>query len=348
MIDFRNDYSQGAAPQVLDYLARINGRTFSGYGEDELCLKARDRLRDMIQDQRAALHFVSGGTQANLIVLSAMLRPHQGVVAADTGHISVHEAGAIEATGHKVLALPHREGRLRADDVARLADGHAADEAFEHMVQPRAVYLSQATELGTLYSKAELTAISGVCRERGLLLYLDGARLGYALASGENDLSLQDLARLCDAFTIGLTKQGALFGEALVIMNGALDQDFRYLIKQRGGMLAKGWLMGAQFEALFEDGLYWALSRHALSQAARLREGLRRLGVPFLADSPTNQLFPIFSEQTLRLLARGCAFNRIRTMDDGTACVRLCTSWATKAEDVTRLLRDVGEALGKG
>ncbi len=347
MIDFRNDYSQGAAPQVLDYLIKLGDRSFRGYGEDELCRAAKNRLREMVGMQRAALHFVSGGTQANLIVLAAMLRPHQGVIAADTGHISVHEAGAIEATGHKVLALPHREGKLDPLGIQRLVDSHIADESFEHMVQPRAVYLSNATELGTVYTKDELRAISQVCRRKGLLLYLDGARLGYAMASEACDLTLPDIAGCCDAFSIGLTKQGALFGEAIVIINTSLQKDFRYLIKQRGAMLAKGWLMGAQFEALFEGDLYWQLSRHALALAGRLKEGLSKLGVPFLADSPTNQLFPIFDEEVIERLAKDYGFNRIESLADGRAAIRFVTHWGSKAEDVEALIRDVGKALGR-
>ncbi|MHC1786860.1 MAG: low specificity L-threonine aldolase [Christensenellales bacterium] len=347
MIDFRNDYSQGAAPQVLDKLLAINLDQNRGYGEDPWCAAALARIRDMVGMQRAAAHFVSGGTQANLISISAMLRPHQGVIAADTGHIAAHETGAIEATGHKVLTLPHKDGKLLPRQVQQLVDLHVSDESFEHTVQPGMVYISDSTELGTIYTREELRALSRVCHKKGLLLYLDGARLGYALASEGNDLSIQDIAACCDAFSIGMTKQGALFGEAIVIINNALQKDFRYLIKQRGGMLAKGWLMGAQFEALMADGLYFELSRHAVRLAMLLKEGLMKLGVTFLCASPSNQQFPIFSEEVLAVLARAYGFNRIQSFDDERAAIRLCTSWATQEEDVKALIADVGRALGK-
>ena len=275
MIDFRNDYAQGAHEQVLGALAGLAGQGFSGYGEDDLCRAAQERVRRLTGQPGAALYFLSGGTQANLTVIASILRPHQGAVAADTAHIAAHETGAIEATGHKVLTLPHRDGKVNPDDIERMVAAHYADDSFEHTVQPGMVYISNTTELGSIYTARELEGISRVCRARGLPLYLDGARLGYALASEGNDLTLAKVAALCDAFTMGLTKQGALFGEAVVIVNPALQKDFRYIIKQRGGMLAKGWLMGAQFEALMTDDLYGRLSRHAVGLAMRLKHGLR-------------------------------------------------------------------------
>ncbi len=347
MIDFRNDYSQGAHPKILDKLGRINMDQNSGYGQDEHCMAALQWVREAVGMQRAALHFVSGGTQANLTVISALLRPHQGVVAADTGHISVHETGAIEATGHKVLTLPGAEGKLLPRDIQRLSDAHTADESYEHTVQPGMVYISNATELGTVYTKEELKALSRVCRKKNLALYMDGARLGYAMQSPSSDLSIADIAGCCDVFTIGLTKQGALFGEAVVIINTGMQRDFRYLIKQRGGMLAKGWLMGAQFEALMEDGLYFELSKEAVRLAMLMKGRLLSLKVPLLADSVSNQLFPIFPEAVISALAAKYGFNRIQSMGGGKAAIRFCTSWATREEDVMALLRDIELALAQ-
>ena len=345
MIDFRNDYAQGAHEQVLGALAGLAGQGFSGYGEDDLCRAAQERVRRLTGQPGAALYFLSGGTQANLTVIASMLRPHQGVVAADTAHIAAHETGAIEATGHKVLTLPHRDGKVNPDDIERMVAAHYADDSFEHMVQPGMVYISNTTELGSIYTARELEGIRRVCRSRGLPLYLDGARLGYALASEGNDLTLAKVAALCDAFTIGLTKQGALFGEAVVIVNPALQKDFRYIIKQRGGMLAKGWLMGAQFEALMTDDLYGRLSRHAVGLAMRLKHGLREMGVPFLSDSPSNQQFPILPNDVIVALRRQFAFHAIEVVDESHTGVRFCTSWYTNPADVETLLAALAEHI---
>lgn len=345
MIDFRNDYAQGAHEQVLGALAGLAGQGFSGYGEDDLCRAAQERVRRLTGQPGAALYFLSGGTQANLTVIASILRPHQGAVAADTAHIAAHETGAIEATGHKVLTLPHRDGKVNPDDIERMVAAHYADDSFEHMVQPGMVYISNTTELGSIYTARELEGISRVCRARGLPLYLDGARLGYALASEGNDLTLEKVSALCDAFTIGLTKQGALFGEAVVIVNPALQKDFRYIIKQRGGMLAKGWLMGAQFEALMTDDLYGRLSRHAVGLAMRLKHGLREMGVPFLSDSPSNQQFPILPNDVIVALRRQFAFHAIEVVDESHTGVRFCTSWYTNPADVETLLAALAEHI---
>ena len=345
MIDFRNDYAQGAHEQVLGALAGLAGQGFSGYGEDDLCRAAQERVRRLTGQPEAALYFLSGGTQANLTVIASILRPHQGAAAADTAHIAAHETGAIEATGHKVLTLPHRDGKVNPDDIERMVAAHYADDSFEHMVQPGMVYISNTTELGSIYTARELEGISRVCRARGLPLYLDGARLGYALASEGNDLTLEKVSALCDAFTIGLTKQGALFGEAVVIVNPALQKDFRYIIKQRGGMLAKGWLMGAQFEALMTDDLYGRLSRHAVGLAMRLKHGLREMGVPFLSDSPSNQQFPILPNDVIVALRRQFAFHAIEVVDESHTGVRFCTSWYTNPADVEALLDALAEHI---
>ena len=345
MIDFRNDYSQGAHQRVLDKLGQVNMDQNPAYGQDSHCSAALQWIRKAVGMQHAAVHFVSGGTQANLTVIAALLRPHQGIIAADTGHISGHETGAIEATGHKVLVLPGVDGKLMPESIMNLADAHTADENHEHTVQPGMVYISNATELGTVYAREELKAISRACRKKGLFLYMDGARLGYALESPSCDLSIADIAGCCDVFTIGLTKQGALFGEAIVIISAELQRDFRYLIKQRGGMLAKGWLMGAQFEALMEDGLYFSLAREAVRLAMLMKGKFLSLGVPLLSDAVSNQLFPIFSERVISALSPRYGFSRIQTMDNGKTAVRFCTSWATKESDVLALLRDVEKAL---
>lgn len=338
MIQFRNDYAEGAHEHILQALNQINRQQQRGYGEDVYCQKAQDRVREMCGKKNAALHFIAGGTLANLTVISSILKPYQGVISADTGHISAHETGAVEATGHKVLILPHREGKLTPDAIRQCVESHWADETHEHMVQPGMVYISNTTELGSIYSQSELQEISLVCRQYALPLFLDGARLGYALASEGNDLGLWDIADCCDIFTIGMTKQGALFGEAVVIVNPLLQKDFRYHIKQRGGMLAKGWLMGLQFETLMENKLYFDLSKHAIDLALYLREGLKKLGVAFFVDSPSNQQFPIFSNAVIDGLKENFGFQFIQSLGDDSGVIRLCTSWATRPEDVEALL----------
>lgn len=338
MIRFECDYLEGAHPAIMEALIKTNLEQTVGYGEDEYCARARAKILPYLDNDRAQIHFLVGGTQANLTVICAALRPHQGVISARTGHINVHESGAIEATGHKVLALPGCLGKLRAEEIAAYTDGHWADATHEHMVQPGMVYLSHPTEYGTLYTLDELTAIREVCLQRGLLLYVDGARLGYGLAAEGTDVALCDLARLCDAFYIGGTKVGALFGEAVVLTHPELRRDFRYLMKQRGGMLAKGRLLGVQFDCLFTDGLYWKISKHAVSQALRVRDALRAKGVPFLMESPTNQQFPILPDDAIRELEKEFSFSFWEKTDDTHSCVRICASWATKAENVDRLI----------
>ena len=345
MISFMNDYGQTAHPAVIAAISAAQGKTFTGYAEDEACQTAAARIRALCEAPHAGVYFIPGGTQANLTLIASVLRPHQGVICADTGHINTHETGAIEATGHKVLPLPQAEGKITAQQIRGFVAAHWADPTREHTPQPGMVYLSNTTELGSIYTARELEGISRVCRSRGLPLYLDGARLGYALASEGNDLTLAKVAALCDAFTIGLTKQGALFGEAVVIVNPALQKDFRYIIKQRGGMLAKGWLMGAQFEALMSDDLYGRLSRHAVGLAMRLKHGLRELGVPFLSDSPSNQQFPILPNDVIVALRRQFAFQAIEVVDESHTGVRFCTSWYTNPTDVEALLAALAEHI---
>lgn len=286
-----------------------------------------------------------GGTQANLTVIAAALRPHQGAIGADTAHINCHETGSIEATGHKVLAIPGKDGKITARQIKDLVLAHRADESFEHTVQPKLVYLSTPTELGTLYTLDELEAISSICRELGLYLFVDGARLGYGLAAKGNDVTLPDLARLCDVFYIGGTKVGALFGEAVVISNSALKEDFRYLIKQHGGMLAKGRLLGLQFEILMENDLYTTIATQAIALADQIRDCLASLHVPMLVENTTNQIFPILPNAVLETLSQKYVFCEQCSVDDTHRAVRICTSWATVKENVDALCQDLRQAM---
>ena len=346
MIRFDCDYLEGAHPKIMERLLETNFAQTPGYGEDEFCAAAREKILAACGQPDADVHLLVGGTQVNLTVIAAALRAHQGVIAADSGHINVHESGAIEATGHKVIALPGVEGKLQADAVRAFLAAYWADATHEHMVQPAMVYISHPTEWGTLYTRPELEALHEVCRAYGLLLYMDGARLGYALAAEEhrpeNDrLSLVDIARLTDAFYIGGTKVGTLFGEALVLSAPELRRDFRYYMKQRGGLLAKGRLLGIQFDVLFSDGLYMEISRHAVDQAMRVREAFRKKGFAFYLDSPTNQQFPILSEEQMAALAAKYSFAVFARLDHGLSAVRFCTSWATRPENVDQLIADI-------
>ncbi len=340
MIRFESDYLEGAVPEIMSRLIETNYEQTAGYGADPYCRAAREKIKLECNAFDADVHFLVGGTQANLTVISAALRPHQGVMAAETAHVEVHETGAVEATGHKVVTLPTADGKINAADVRDFVLRHRADESFEHIVQPAMVYISQPTELGTVYTLSELEALSGVCRELGLLLFADGARLSCALAC-EGTPTLPELARLCDVFYIGGTKHGALFGEAVVIINEALKKDFRYIIKQRGGMFAKGRLLGLQFDTLFTDGLYYRIGRREVAQAARLRAALEAKGIAFACPSPTNQLFPILSREQLDALSGKYSFFVQSPLPGGGAVVRFCTSWASKESDIDALISDI-------
>lgn len=341
MIRFECDYSEGAHPDVIKKLCETNMEQTAGYGQDPYCGKAAAIIRRICGREDVDVHFLVGGTQVNLTVLSAALRPHQGAIAAVTGHINTHESGAIEATGHKVLAVPGIDGKLTAEIIQQLCDAHYADSSREHTVQPKLVYLSNPTEIGTIYTRQELQAISKTCRNNGLFLYMDGARLGSALCADENDLDLPEIARLCDAFYIGGTKNGALFGEALVIGNESLKEDFRYIIKQKGGMLAKGRLIGVQFIALLENGLYMDIARHANNMAKLIKAACRQKGCRFLIESPTNQQFPILPNGVLDQLSKKYSYTFWQAMDDGSSAVRFCTSWATDEKVVRELAADI-------
>lgn len=341
MIRFNCDYSEGAHPAILEKLAQTNLEQTAGYGLDPYCEKARKLIQDLCKAPQAQVHFLVGGTQTNMMLIAAALRPYQGALSPDSGHINVHESGAIEATGHKVLALPSKDGKITAQQVQEEYTKHYKDPDREHMVQPKLVYISNPTEIGTIYSKAELTALSKVCRENNLYLYVDGARLGYGLTAKSNDLSLADMAELCDAFYIGGTKVGALFGEALVITNPALQEDFRYVIKQHGGMFAKGRLLGIQFLALLEDGTYFNIARHANELAEKIKQACIEKGYSFLTQSDTNQQFPILPNSVLEKLGSKYTYSVWQPMDETHSAVRFCTSWATKEEDVTSLIKDL-------
>ncbi|KOF57132.1 MULTISPECIES: threonine aldolase family protein [Clostridium] len=341
MIRFDCDYTEGAHPKILEKLSMTNYEQTIGYGEDNYCKEAERIIKEKCGRQDIDVHFLVGGTQTNLTVIAAALRPYQGAIAATTGHINVHETGAIEATGHKVLALNSSNGKLTANQIQDAYDTHFNDPSAEHMVQPKLVYISNPTEIGTIYSKAELTALSQTCKKNNLILYMDGARLGYGLCAEDNDLDLQTIGKLCDAFYIGGTKIGALFGEAVVISNEALKEDFRYLIKQKGGMLAKGRLLGIQFSTLFEDNLYFKMSKHADEMSMLIKKALIEKGYPFLIESSTNQQFPIMPDTVLEKLGKNYVYSYWQRIDGIHSAVRFCTSWATKEENVIKLVESI-------
>ena len=344
MIRFQCDYLEGAHPAILERLAETNFDQTDGYGMDPYCESARTKIKAACNQPEADVHFLVGGTQANFTVISSILRPHQGVVSACTGHINVHETGAIEATGHKVLPLPSEDGKITAAQVREVYDVHWNDETHEHIVQPGMVYISHPTENGTLYSKDELKALYETCAELELPLFLDGARMGYGIMSASATLTLEDIANYTDVFYIGGTKVGALFGEAVVITKPALKKDFRYLIKQHGGMLAKGRLLGIQFDVLFTDGLYFEIAKYADDLALQLKEAFVKKGYALRYDSYTNQQSPILPNEHVEKLKEKYVFSFWEKVDDTHSAVRFCTSWATKAENVEELIRDV-EAL---
>lgn len=338
-IRFTCDYSEGAVPEILERLAKTNLEQTAGYGEDSYCEEARAKIRALCGQEHAEVQFLVGGTQTNTTVIASILRPHQGVVAADSGHINVHETGAIEATGHKVLPLPAVDGKITAAQIEELWRKHWEDACHEHLVQPGMVYISFPTEYGTLYTKEELTAIYRACQRCQLPLYIDGARLGYGLMSPKNDLTLPELAALCDVFYIGGTKCGALFGEAVVITNLQLARDFRYLIKQHGGMLAKGRLLGMQFDTLLTDGLYFQIAKQADRMALHIRKAFLEKGYPLLVDSWTNQQFPVLPDEVADRLSEQFACEDWERVDENHRAVRFCTSWATTREQVDALIQ---------
>lgn len=338
MLSFESDYIQGAHQKVLESLCQTNMEQLSGYGNDKYCARAKDKIRAACGSPDAEVFLLVGGTQTNQIVIDTMLRQFEGVVSADTGHISAHEAGAIEFTGHKVLTVPHEQGKIKADLLKKYLETFFADENREHMVFPGVVYISHPTEYGTLYTLEELTALSKLCREYKLPLYLDGARLGYALMSSGTDVTLPDIAGLCDAFYIGGTKVGALCGEAVVFPQKNAPKHFFTSIKQHGALLAKGRLLGVQFDTLFTDDLYFKISRHAIEMADKMRKAFREKGYEFYIETVTNQIFIVLENKKMQELSSSVCFSFWERIDSGHTVVRFASSWATREEDVDGLI----------
>ena len=340
MIRLNNDYSEGCHPSILLRLNEMNLEQNPGYGTDTHCAEAADAVRKAFACPDADVHFLVGGTQANMTVIAAALRPYEAVLCADTGHINVHETGAVEGTGHKCIALQSRDGRISASQISVAA---AMLDDNEHVAKPAMVYISMSTELGTVYNRAQLRDIYLTCQKLGLYLFIDGARLGYALAAPTGDLTAADIAEMCDVFTVGGTKMGALFGEAIVINHPALKKHFRHMMKHQGGLLAKGWLLGVQFSALMADGLYFQLGQKAVKQAMRIRTALLEKGISLHVDSPTNQLFPIFSDEQVEALEEDFALESQERVDESHVALRVCTSWATPERNVTAFIEKINK-----
>ncbi len=334
---FKNDYGEGAHQNIIDALSKTNFNQEEGYGEDSYCRKAAELIRKKIKNQNADIHFVSAGTQANLIVISSILKPYESVISVDIGHISIHEAGAIEATGHKVNAVEAANGKLSPENIRPVIDFHEN----EHMVKPRVVFISNSTEIGTVYSKKELEKLSAFCRRNKLFLYLDGARLGSALTANENDLTLSELSELVDAFYIGGTKNGALLGEAIVLNNAKLQKHFRFNLKQKGALLAKGRIIGIQFLELFKNDLFFKLGEHANLMASKLSRGIAESDYEFLIKPVSNQIFPILPNKLIEKLSKKYKFYIWKKIDNNNSAIRLVTSWATKEEYVYKFILDM-------
>jgi threonine aldolase len=338
MIYFNSDYTAGAHPKVMERLVETNLEHTAGYGNDPYTARAKELIRREIGCDDAEVMFLVGGTQTNATAIDGILARHEGVLAAESGHIAVHESGAIEASGHKVLTLPHYDGKVRAEDVERFIAEFYADETYPHMVAPGMLYISQPTEYGTVYTLNELEALSAICHSHNIPLYIDGARMGYALGSEGADFTLKDIARLADVFYIGGTKLGTLFGEALVVTNRALLKNLFPLVKQHGALLAKGRLSGVQFEAMFCDGLYYAIGRHAVTLAIRIREAFRTKGYEVVIESPTNQQFFRLPNEVIDSLREEVSFDYWGARGETHSIVRFVTSWSTTKEDVARLI----------
>lgn len=338
MLSFESDYTEGAHEKILKRLLETNLEQLSGYGCDKYCESAKEKIRAACKCPNADIHFLVGGTQTNQLVIDAMIAPYEGVIAAETGHVSTHEAGAIEYTGHKVLTLPQHDGKIHADELETFLRDFYEDANHEHMVFPGMVYISHPTEYGTLYSSSELENISAICEAHQIPLYLDGARLGYGLMSLHTDVTLPLIAECCDAFYIGGTKVGALCGEAVVFTHHSTPKHFLTRMKQHGALLAKGRLLGIQFDALFTDDLYFRISRHAIDMAELLKTGLREKGYSFYLDSPTNQQFIILEDEDIDRLKKHVSFGFWEKLDRDHTVVRLATSWATTEEQIAQLM----------
>ena len=340
MIYFNSDYTEGTHEQILQALVRTNMEQTPGYGTDRFCQEAVTAIRRYCRGN-PDVHFMVGGTQTNLTVIAASLRPHQCVVCAEMGHINVHETGAIEACGHKIMTIPSSDGKITAKQVERLVQGHKDDATHEHMAQPKVVYITNATEMGEVYTRKELESMREVCNRHNLILYMDGARLGYALGSHRNDLDLALLSELCDVFSIGGTKMGTMFGEAVVISHPGVRLDFRYIMKQKGALLAKGRLLGIQFLEMFDNGLYFELGKQADVLAQMLKEGLLKFGHSVPIDGGTNQVFAIMPNAVIEALEEKYVFEFIRRANESHSMIRMCTSWATKESDVQDLIDNI-------
>ncbi|MCD7863071.1 MAG: beta-eliminating lyase-related protein [Lachnospiraceae bacterium] len=334
---FDSDYLEGAHPKILERLLETNLEQTPGYGEDRYCASAKDKIRAACDCPDADIYFTTGGTQTNALVIDSLLHSYEGVVSAQTGHVNAHESGAVEFTGHKVLTLPQYQGKISSADLSAYLEKFWKDENREHMVFPGMVYISHPTEYGALYTKAELTAIHDVCAAYHIPLYLDGARLGCGLMSRGTDVTLSDLSRLCDVFYIGGTKVGALFGEAVVFTHANTPAHFTALIKQHGALLAKGRMLGIQFDTLFTDGLYYEISAHAIEMAGRLKDLFVKKGYELFMDSPTNQQFIILENDLIERLKKEVSFSYWEPFDDHRSVVRFATSWATSEKQLKAL-----------
>ena len=338
MLSFECDYTEGAHEKILQRLIEVNREHLSGYGSDRYCESAKEKIRRECQCSDAEISFLVGGTQTNAVVIDAMLKSYEGVVAVKTGHVNAHEAGAIEYTGHKVLEVPQHEGKMDAGELETYLDSFWKDDNYEHMVFPGMVYISHPTEYGTLYSKKELSDLSSVCRKYKIPLYMDGARLGYGLMSKKTDVTLPMIADFCDVFYIGGTKVGALCGEAVVFTKNNMPAHFLTIVKQHGALLAKRWLLGLQFDTLFTDDLYYEMSRHAIEMAEVLKDGFEEKGYSFFLESPTNQQFIILENQQMERLKDKVTFSYWEKVDEHHTVVRFATSWATTKEDIEKLI----------
>lgn len=338
MLSFESDYTEGAHEKILERFMETNREQLSGYGKDKYCDRAKEKIKATCQCPDADVHFLVGGTQTNQIIIDTMLEPYEGVVAAVTGHVNGHEAGAIEFTGHKVLTVPHVEGKIQAEDLKNLVETFYADANHDHMTFPGMVYISHPSEYGTLYSLKELEDISAICKQYRMPLFLDGARLGYGLMSTGTDVTLADIARLCDVFYIGGTKVGALCGEAVVFTHNNAPKHFMTSVKQHGALLAKGRLLGVQFDALFTDDLYFKISRHAIEMADKMRAAFREKGYTFYMETITNQIFIVLENTQMEQLKKSVSFGFWEKADDTHTVVRFASSWATSEEAVETLV----------
>lgn len=333
MYSFKNDYSEIAHPEIIKYMMKLGLEKNIGYGEDEHSKKAKEYIKNHLKRDDVDIHFIPGGTQTNLLAIASMLRPYQAVISADTGHINLHETGAIEATGHKILTIKNKNGKIDTKGIKEILDLHTG----ENMVMPKMVYISNSTELGTIYNKNELTSISQFCRDNNLILFMDGARLGSALVSKENDLTLYEISDLVDAFYIGGTKNGALFGEAFIIVNDKYKKDFRYMIKQRGAMLAKGFITGIQFEVLFKDDLFFQLASAANHMAELLSSVIKKHGYELYVENYTNQVFSVLPNEIIEKMSNEFLFEEEKKLDKNRTAIRFVTSWATDEPSIKAL-----------